>query len=92
MNIEIYKLKKEKNNTLFNWNYIISIINYNIVFDNILYIHKHKSDFAYEEMCSKNVYDKFILNISDKEYDALISEDEISQRMVIEILLNKIEK
>lgn len=23
MNIEIYKLKKEKNNTLFNWNYLI---------------------------------------------------------------------
>lgn len=90
MNIKIYKLKKETRNTLFNWTYIISIINYNIVFDDILYI--HESNFAYGEICPENIYDKFIFDISDKEYDALISEDEISQRMIIEILLNKIKK
>ena len=88
MNIKIYKLKN-KESIITNWQYIISLIKGVITFDNILFIH-YSFYYNDEDIIGKHLYNKFIFNISNKEYEALISEDKIIQKMIIEILINKI--
>lgn len=88
MNIKIYKLKS-KEDIINNWQYIIILIDSVIVFDSILYV-DNSFLFHEKDILGKSLYNKFILDISNEEYEALISKDKTIQKMIIEILINRI--